>query len=642
MADRARWKYGSLLIEGHVSMACSPGVIPDQGRMIQPQGTTQPTSAIADLILEWGNTGTWAEVRRWKNCSIVRLEQTHEPYKDTVYTIQDRRWRWKHKFVNGSYNVKDETGTAIGSTLKNAREIATLLLNALGETGYDVTAIPTTASVAPEVHWIYASAADELNKLCGLFGAQVHLRAANTIKLVVNGVGTIPPSTNLIEPVAAGIAFEQPPEKIRAYGSETLFDSWLMLEAVCPEFGGSTAVDSDVKLVDNLSFKPTAGWGNVDPERFLEVVGANDVETKKLRAHCEKFMWRMFRIKGFAGLVTKPPGYDAETDPETGSPYPAVTNMKLLLPLHPTRLQAGIDETGKYVRNPAELAGSFRSADYLGAENLPKYALWKFGFRMDVNNGYVYTNRPCFRSKGYTWEYATPAAMTAGTGYTPTATDLAEGAIFHTVSDDTFWRLTGLGPATFVATSNSVFPPVLYLRTGYGIRKEMYGVRLHHGYELSTGVSNGTGTEPVRKTELQRLVIENYTLDYADFTSRGAEYDNKTAIEASLSAACTQYAQRYIPSVQPQTGNYCIPYSQDTDGLVAQVTWEAGAESDFVQSVSVILNHDRSQKPADQRAAEEKRQREDRLNNQQFGQAQLSALVQQQMAFTPRLITGAG
>ena len=55
-----------------------------------------------------------------------------------------------------------------------------------------------------------------------------------------------------------------------------------------------------------------------------------------------------------------------------------------------------------------------------------------------------------------------------------------------------------------------------------------------------------------------------------------------------------------------------------------------------------ILNHDRSQKPADQRAAEEKRQREDRLNNQQFGQAQLSALVQQQMAFTPRLITGAG
>ena len=152
MADRARWKYGSLLIEGHVSMACSPGVIPDQGRMIQPQGTTQPTSAIADLILEWGNTGTWAEVRRWKNCSIVRLEQTHEPYKDTVYTIQDRRWRWKHKFVNGSYNVKDETGTAIGSTLKNAREIATLLLNALGETGYDVTAIPTTASVAPEVH----------------------------------------------------------------------------------------------------------------------------------------------------------------------------------------------------------------------------------------------------------------------------------------------------------------------------------------------------------------------------------------------------------------------------------------------------------------------------------------------------------
>ena len=389
MADRARWKYGSLLIEGHVSMACSPGVIPDQGRMIQPQGTTQPTSAIADLILEWGNTGTWAEVRRWQNCSIVRLEQTHEPYKDTVYTIQDRRWRWKHKFVNGSYNVKDETGTAIGSTLKNAREIATLLLNALGETGYDVTAIPTTASVAPEVHWIYASAADELNKLCGLFGAQVHLRAANTIKLVVNGVGTIPPSTNLIEPVAAGIAFEQPPEKIRAYGSETLFDSWLMLEAVCPEFGGSTAVDSDVKLVDNLSFKPAAGWGNVDPERFLEVVGANDVETKKLRAHCEKFMWRMFRIKGFAGLVTKPPGYDAETDPETGSPYPAVTNMKLLLPLHPTRLQAGIDETGKYVRNPAELAGSFRSADYLGAENLPKYALWKFGFRMDVNNGYV-------------------------------------------------------------------------------------------------------------------------------------------------------------------------------------------------------------------------------------------------------------
>ena len=638
MPDRARWSFGGLLIQGGARMTCTPGVVPDNGVMVQPRNDTQPSAVIGDLVLEWGNTGTWAEVRRWVNATISNVDQQDGRFLDTAYTVKDRRWRWKFPFIHGSYNVHDEKGTRVASTEKNPRELATLLLVALGETGYDVSLLPTTVDLAPEVSWLYASAAVELQKLCELFGADPHLLKNNTIAIKLRGTGITPSSTNLEKPVTAGIALQSVPEKIRAFAGDTLFDSWLELEPVAPEIDGGVT-DSNVKLLNDLSFMPVGGWGSTDAERFMGVRGGSDEYTKKLRAHCQKYIWRMFRIKGFAAPATKPPGYDVDLNPDTSAPWPDVTEMKLLLPLLNTRLLSGLDESGKFRRLPAELAGSFASHEHLGAQNLPRYSIWTYGFTIDVNNGYVFTNQPCFRKAPVIYAYSNSAARMAGTGYTVTQTDCAEVNLFRDLDTGLVWRATTTAPS-FSAELAGLRPPILYLRTGYGVRKDLYGSRYHHAWTISSGVSNGSGIEALRKTEYQRQVIENYTSDYVDLSVTGAEYDNKATVETSLHAAADEYLFKYQPTLQPQTGRYVVPYDINTDGRVSQISWEAGAEQAFIQVVSVGGEHDRGQVTAYKKLQSEmdkKRQEQDLLK---FTGQQTEQAISQQLLFFHKILPG--
>jgi len=634
MADRSRWKLGSLLIEGGVTMSTTPGIVPDHGRMIQPYNDTQPSSTIGDLILEWGNTGAWTEVRRWNDVLITEVQQVREPYRDTVYRIEDRRWKWKHVFIHGNYNVKDEAGNTISGTGKTPRELATLLLTELGETGYNVDALPTDANLSPTCNWFYSSAAVELQKLCVYFGAEVHLLANNTIKLIIVGTGALPPSTNLIDPVVTGFDITPRPESIRAYAADTLFDSWLELEPCMPEIGGSTDDDSDVVHIDNISFKPTAGWETCDIENFMAVQLKTAVDAsqtiatasdatkrlmKKRVEHCKRYLWKMFRIKRFAGGATKPPGYRTDVDSES-DPWPDVTDMRLLLPLETTRLQTGLDEFGKQRKLPAELAGSFREHERTGDSNTSRLTIWSYGFRIDTKNGYIYTNRPCYRLTPIVHEFADNAAMLAGTGYTYTQEDLDCKNVFKVSDADALykglWRITDLSPLTFTAAnevSYGFYPPILKLRTAYGLKQTVYGPRYHQAFTKAiTGATTGAGMESIARTNIRRTVIESYTSDYYDLATVGSPFDSKTTVDTRLESEIDEYKRKYDTTIDPQSGRYSVPYSQNTDGIVRQVSWSSGPEEDFVQVVSVGFEHDYGQKPALQKAKEALRESQDR------------------------------
>lgn len=635
--NRSRASFGGLLVQGSLAMSRTPGITPDRGSIVWPINDTQPSANIGNLVLQWGNdTDGWTTAHTWVDCRLSAFQEIRGRYRDAKYLVEDRRWRWRYPSVIGSYNVRDEENVVIPSTAQNPRELAEILLDAMGETGYSVAALPTDAELAPEVTWLYDNAAAELKKLANLFGCDVHLDSDNVVRIKARGVGTPPGTTNMMDPVTVGIAVEQPPIAVRAYAADTLFESWLELEPCAPELDGT------IELLDDLTFKPAVGWGKTDPENFMAVTGGSDAETKKLRAHCQKYVWRMFRLKGFVGGRTKPPGYDADLD-GGGSPWAAVTDMKLLLPLLPTRLLTGPDEDGDFHRLPAEVAGSWAPHGLFSSKNLPPYTIWTHGFRLDVNNGYVFLNRPCYRVPNVVHAYANSSARTAFTGYSPTQADFHNGNLFRQKDNNTFWKLTAWssGPVVTWASAEMTYqPPVLALRCGYGLRQTKSGPRYHHTNTYSTGVSNGTTFEPLRKTEYQRIVIEEYTSDYTDLSAIGTEYDNKTTVAADLLAAATLHATRYQATLQPQTAMYHTPYLLETDGIVQQITYAAGAEEPFEQTVSVNWEHDESQRPAYQRWQAEKQRADQEKSLQEFGATQTARTIQQQILLPMLLMPG--
>lgn len=631
--NRARALFDGNLVGVSMSMAVTPGIVPDNGTIVYATNTTQPSNNIGDLVLQWGNdTDGWSTVRTWVDCHLARADRQKKRYDDIVYTVRDRRWRWQHRYINGVYNVRDEKDSLITATQKTPQELATLLLEALGESSFDVTAFSTVADDAPAVQWLYANAATELSKLAQRFGLDVHLLSDNTVKMVQRGTGTVPGTTNLIEPVQATLALEQPPETIRAYCSATEFESWLKLTPCAPELDGT------VEDLDDLSFMPLAGWERTDPVAFLDVNGATDAETTRLREHCKRYIWRMFRVSGFAGGATKPPGYDADE----GGSLPAVTNMKLLAPFQPNRLQTGLDENGKYRRLPAELAGSFSQLDTIDPHSVPKYTLWTDGFRIDGNNGYVYTNRPCYRLPIPVHTYANSAARIAFTGYTPTQEDFDSKSLFVDADTLNYWRIAAYNPSgpivTWESAVESISPPILALRCAYGLREANYGNRYHHGYDHTTGATNGSGDAAIRVPWTNRIVIEEYTSDYSDLAATGTEFDNKTAVEAILQAAAEAEALNYLPTLQPQTGRYHTPFTIDTDGKVQQVSYSAGAELEFVQTVSVNFEHVRNQLPRDEEMRARTARNELKQDLSEFGQKQLLRAAEQAVAFPMHMI----
>ena len=85
--------------------------------------------------------------------------------------IKDRRWKWQYGAVYGHYNKPESNGTYTRE--KTPQELATILLDAMGEVGYDVSRLPNT--VRPEHRWDGAVPAAELDALCASLACVVVL-----------------------------------------------------------------------------------------------------------------------------------------------------------------------------------------------------------------------------------------------------------------------------------------------------------------------------------------------------------------------------------------------------------------------------------------------------------------------------------
>lgn len=222
-------------------------------------------------------------------------------------TLLDRRWKWKEGggYISGHFNRKNPDGSIISGSQKSAKELIELLLDQLGETGYNTSAASGLTD-PPEVQWDHVRPVEALSSLLGTLGLELVLRhtTGNPVRIVVPGQGASLPSSPRMSGSQDTLAGISTPDKLALICGETLIEGMFELEPVGRD-------DGDIwKAVNSVSYKPTDGWEKEDPEFFSAVDGSTPEEAKTRRDRAKADIFRAYRVKAQANGGNTIPGLD--------------------------------------------------------------------------------------------------------------------------------------------------------------------------------------------------------------------------------------------------------------------------------------------------------------------------------------------
>lgn len=237
------------------SYTCSHGTTP--GRAIL---TTFPQTAAP---LQFGDLtfGDGVRTVTIPGCKVESVSPTDTP-DGQIYTLDilDGRWTWgTFGGLNGHYNQKDEHGKLVPWTIRSPKELAAIILAALG-IGRGTFHLPDGLRFAnakvierflvrgenfpqsftnPEVIWNRTPPSEALNQLADFYGLRVvyqpNLRA---VSLLTPGRGRVLP--NLPAEIIGG-SLKQPPAPayVGAFGQPVKIQARFRLEAVGEEWDGT-------------------------------------------------------------------------------------------------------------------------------------------------------------------------------------------------------------------------------------------------------------------------------------------------------------------------------------------------------------------------------------------------------------------
>ena len=207
--------------------------------------------------------------------------------------VLDRRWKWRYGEISGRYNVRLPNGTIEPDTKKTPIELATLLLSAMGEKGYSISALPSKEP-NPEVNWDKANPAKELAKLAEQFGCVVTLSLSNKVKLWKIGDGPNLPQNEDYRHEPNLVKEQIRPKTMKVVGAPISVQGWLKLTAVGIEH--ETAAREPLT---GLSYKPALGWGYESPVCFGGVAA-----DKRWLAF--QSVWKYYLVTGLSSGYTIP------------------------------------------------------------------------------------------------------------------------------------------------------------------------------------------------------------------------------------------------------------------------------------------------------------------------------------------------
>lgn len=261
------------------------GVHPDVAIVrCHPQGTAIPTTGTL--------TFTWPAQTSitLPNCEIDLARVTYSTNgHHVVIPVKDRRWRWARAApISGYYNVRRASGY-ITSYKFNLQEICTFLLDQLGETTANVSALPT--DIYPEVRWDCESPHLALEALLKEYGFDVALGfGTEAVRVWQLGVGsTLSATDEFFE--SQSFDPKIPPRWVRACFGASRAQVRFLLEPVGQE------VDGTWELAPDLSYTPVGGWGSEDPELLPSVAVNEDADTYRVAIET---VFRAYRVKAFA------------------------------------------------------------------------------------------------------------------------------------------------------------------------------------------------------------------------------------------------------------------------------------------------------------------------------------------------------
>lgn len=330
---------------------------------------------------------------------------TSESGRVWTVRLKDRRWKWEYGKISGVYNQrtpdgefdtfpvlppKDLTAAILKAKGdKTPQELATLLLDAMGETNYDISQLPNTTR--PAVNWVDANPAEELTRLCEPLGCHVVLGTDNRVRICLLGSGQSLSTTRIM---SGGYGFDPPemPDSLEFVAGQTVYQARLLLEAI------GLDLDGIYKPLKDLSYNPfgegeTYGWCGQNPETLQALIGT-DTLSARTRNLALSTVFHDYRIT------------DVSTQDMHVPNYGTLTSIKQVLPLGDTLIDlqeftltappvvgselpqpAGAIVTGVFYRgneDPKTFVNSTIGTKYTG------------GFSIDRERGIVHFNDPTF------------------------------------------------------------------------------------------------------------------------------------------------------------------------------------------------------------------------------------------------------
>lgn len=210
-----RWSY--VISEGIVPSICILEAIPQ----------TTLTAAPATLQIKYGNL-----TRSFPDMVVMRESLTQANAKRGFrmkLILQDRRWKWQHGRVSGIYNVRLPDGTVDPTTRKTPAELATILLTAMGERGFDVSRMPI--GMFPPAKWDNVNPAEALDKLCRYVACKITGGETGKVTIWPLGMGKELPEGKYINPTYT-LTPQGKPKALVLQGGNTVFQSRLKLAAI--------------------------------------------------------------------------------------------------------------------------------------------------------------------------------------------------------------------------------------------------------------------------------------------------------------------------------------------------------------------------------------------------------------------------
>ena len=240
-----KWGEYEATVSGGVSL--TPGIDPDTFTITVAPPIAEKLDREADLTIDDGVNDPIV----FQGCRAAEGSLNYSPTgRSASFIARDRRWKWGYALpIFGEYNRRDEEGNLVG-TQKSSQELATLLLDQLGETGYDVTGLD--AADNPYVQWEYAHTATALSDLASRSGASIVLRTDNTVKIYAANTGETETTEEPIEEVRRQRIIDKP-ENVILVGGRSRYQVYLELTAV----GYDPSVEGWVDMETGPSWKPS-------------------------------------------------------------------------------------------------------------------------------------------------------------------------------------------------------------------------------------------------------------------------------------------------------------------------------------------------------------------------------------------------